>query len=112
FGVCNLDHPITCSKCESIFSFFEELKAAVGEKYFEILDEYQQKLIAWMAHHARKTYLNIHVRTNLEELDGEGAVMIVDYKMKILPQSVRETKTEFFGKRAGVFILYLFISKM
>ena len=25
--------------------------------------------------------------------------MIVDYKMKILPQSARETKTEFFGKR-------------
>ena len=52
-----------------------------------------------MAHHARKTYLNIHVRKNLEELDGEGAVIIVDYKMKILPQSARETKTEFFGKR-------------
>ena len=52
-----------------------------------------------MTHHARKTYLNIHVRKNLEELDGEGAVIIVDYKMKILPQSARETKTEFFGKR-------------
>ena len=52
-----------------------------------------------MAHHARKTYLNIHVRTNLDELDDKGAVMIVDYKMKILSQSSRETKTEFFGKR-------------
>ena len=50
-----------------------------------------------MAHHACKTYLNIHVRKNLE-LDREGAVIIVDYKMKILPQSVQETKTEFFEK--------------
>ncbi|RHZ51176.1 hypothetical protein Glove_482g7 [Diversispora epigaea] len=54
---------------------------------------------SWMAHYARKTYLNIHVQTNLEELDSEGAVIIVDYKMKILPQSARETKAEFFGKR-------------
>ncbi|CAG8784214.1 3202_t:CDS:2, partial [Rhizophagus irregularis] len=51
---CNLNHPITCSKCESIFSFFEKLKVAISEEYFEILDEYQQKLIAWMAHHITK----------------------------------------------------------
>ena len=98
FGDCNLDHPVTCSKCESLFSFFQELKAAISEEYFEVLDEYQQKLIAWMAHHACKTYLNIHVQTNLKELDEGGAVMIIDYKMKILPQSARETKTDFFGK--------------
>jgi hypothetical protein len=61
FGDCNLDHPVTCSKCESFFSFFQELKAVISEEHFEVLDEYQQKLIAWMAHHARKTYLNIHV---------------------------------------------------
>ncbi|UZO13203.1 uncharacterized protein OCT59_004708 [Rhizophagus irregularis] len=102
---------VTCSKCESIFSFFEELKAAMSEEYFEILDEYQQKLIAWMAHHARKTYLNIHVRTNLEELDEEGAVMIVDYKMRILPQSAHETKTEFFGKRGWSFHSVLVYTK-
>ncbi|GBB91846.1 hypothetical protein RclHR1_19260002 [Rhizophagus clarus] len=111
FGDCNLNHPVTCSKCESLFSFFQELKAVTSEEYFEVLDEYQQKLIAWMAHHARKTYLNIHVRTNLEELDGEGAVMIVDYKMRILPQSSRETKTEFFGKRGWSFHSVLVYTK-
>uniref|UniRef100_U9T958 Uncharacterized protein n=1 Tax=Rhizophagus irregularis (strain DAOM 181602 / DAOM 197198 / MUCL 43194) TaxID=747089 RepID=U9T958_RHIID len=88
-----------------------QLKAAISEEYFEILDEYQQKLIAWMAHHARKIYLNIHVRTNLEELDEEGAVMIVDYKMRILPQSARETKTEFFGKRGWSFHSVLVYTK-
>ncbi|GET02750.1 hypothetical protein GLOIN_2v326913 [Rhizophagus clarus] len=46
FGDCNLNHPVTCSKCESLFSFFEELKAAISEEYFNILDEYLQKLIA------------------------------------------------------------------
>ena len=28
-----------------------------------------------------------------------GAVIIVDYKMGILPYSARETKSQFFGKR-------------
>ncbi|PKY53609.1 hypothetical protein RhiirA4_471939 [Rhizophagus irregularis] len=75
FGDCNLNHPVTCSKCESIFSFFEELKAAI------------------------------------KELDEEGAVMIVDYKMRILPQSARETKTEFFGKRGWSFHSVLVYTK-
>ncbi|RHZ83505.1 hypothetical protein Glove_91g130 [Diversispora epigaea] len=86
FGACNLDHPIICSKCKNLFHFFDKLKDILSEQYSETLDEYKQKLIAWMAHHA-------------QELDGEGAVIIVDYKMKILPQSARETKAEFFGKR-------------
>ncbi|GET02435.1 hypothetical protein GLOIN_2v1530472 [Rhizophagus clarus] len=111
FGDCNLNHPVTCSKCESLFSFFQELKAVISEEYFEVLDKYQQKLIAWMAHYARKTYLNIHVRINLEELDGEGDVMIVDYKMRILPQSSQETKTEFFGKRGWSFYFVLVYTK-
>ncbi len=33
------------------------------------------------------------------ELDEKGAVFLVDYKMKILPQSARETKQEFYGKK-------------
>jgi len=33
------------------------------------------------------------------ELDERGAVFLVDYKMKILPQSARETKQDFYGKK-------------
>jgi len=82
-----------------LFSFFEQLKEQLGPEFNDTLVNYQEKLIAWMGHHARKTYLNIHVRTNLKELDADGAVLIVDYKMKILPTSSRETKKDFFGKR-------------
>src|SRR6266498_5661530 len=52
-----------------------------------------------MVHHTRKLYLNTHVQVNLDELDEDGAVIIVDYKMRILPCSARETKSQFFGKR-------------
>src|SRR5207302_1211196 len=37
--------------------------------------------------------------TNLLELDNDGALLIVDYEMRILPKTARETKAEFFGKR-------------
>ena len=58
-------------------------------EFHETLDNYKRKLIAWMAHHARKTYLNTYVQVSLNELDHEGAVCIVDYKMKILPQTAQ-----------------------
>ncbi|UZO23756.1 uncharacterized protein OCT59_016087 [Rhizophagus irregularis] len=96
FGDCNIDHPNTCSNCENLFSFFEQLKEQLGPEFNDTLVNYQEKLISWMGHHACKTYLNIYVRTNLEELDADGAVLIVDYKMKILPTSSRETKKDFF----------------
>ncbi len=52
-----------------------------------------------MAHHVRKTYLNVQVQVCLNELDEDDAVFIVDYKIKILSQSYRETKKNFFGKK-------------
>lgn len=45
FGVCNLNHPVTCIKCESLFYFFDKLKSELNEQYSEILDEHRQKLI-------------------------------------------------------------------
>ena len=33
------------------------------------------------------------------ELDKKGALIVVDYKMKILPKSARETKEQFFDKK-------------
>ncbi len=52
-----------------------------------------------MAHHVRKTYLNVQVQVCLNKLNKDGTVFIVDYKMRILPQSYRKTKKDFFGKR-------------
>jgi len=43
--------------------------------------------------------LNTHVQVNLDKLDENRAVIIVDYKMRILSYNARETKSQFFGKR-------------
>ena len=43
--------------------------------------------------------MNTQYKAALASLDNNGAVMIADYKMRILLQSARETKEQFFGKR-------------
>jgi len=46
-----------------------------------------------------KVFLNAQVNANLLDLDEKGAIIIVDYKMKILPKSAREIKSAFFEKK-------------
>jgi len=43
--------------------------------------------------------LNAQLNTRLAQLNFEEALFIVDYKMRILPKSARETKADFYGKR-------------
>ena len=81
FGICNLQHLEICDNCERLFHFFDLIKNNVNRELHESLDDYLKKLISWMGHHAQKLYLNTHVQVNLDELDEDGAVIIVDYKM-------------------------------
>ena len=66
--------------------------------FFEQLGQYQDQLIYYLAHQTRKIYLNAQFKASLLELNDDGALMVADYKMKILKKSTRETKEEFFGK--------------
>jgi len=88
-----------CDKCNYIFGVFEIIQQNINLEFQPILEEYQKKLIYFMGHHARKTYLNAQLNANLAQLSTEEALLIVDYKMKILPKSARETKADFYGKR-------------
>jgi len=47
----------------------------------------------------------------LANLDEDGALFVVDYKMRILPKSSRETKAEFFGKRGWTLHTILIFTK-
>ncbi|RHZ49143.1 hypothetical protein Glove_529g24 [Diversispora epigaea] len=88
-GICNHQHTIICNKCKDLFDFFDQLKSYINEELYETLENYMKKLFSWMGHHARKLYLNTQVQVNLDKLDENGAVIIVDYKMRILPQNAR-----------------------
>src|SRR5215204_6010398 len=95
FGECNASHTHACDKCQEIFLFFEELKSKLNT----CLLEFQNRLLYYISHQTRKVYLNAQFNAALLDLDENGAIIVVDYKMKILPKSSRETKQEFFGKK-------------
>ena len=94
FGNCQKMHFNTCMNCEGLFIFFKNLKNHLPPNLHRDLDEYQKKLIAFMSHHARKTYLNAQLPATLSQLNDDEALIIVDYKMHINPKKARETKDE------------------
>ncbi|RGB23224.1 hypothetical protein C1646_774829 [Rhizophagus diaphanus] len=65
---------------------------------YEDLDKYQRQLIAFMSHHAHKTYLSAQLPATFTQLNSDETLIIVDYKMRINPKKARETKDEWFGK--------------
>ncbi len=67
--------------------------------------------IYYLAHQAHKVYLNAQFNANLLDLDEKGAILVVDYKMKILPKSARETKAEFFEKKGWTLHMILMYTK-
>ncbi|PKB97337.1 hypothetical protein RhiirA5_431840 [Rhizophagus irregularis] len=99
FGECVEQHYSRCTACDQLFEVFTTLSHILGDLHNTLLSEYQEKLTCYLAHQTRKRYLSAQFNAALDELDDHDAVIIVDYKMRILPATARETKSEFFGKR-------------
>ncbi|PKB96579.1 hypothetical protein RhiirA5_470704 [Rhizophagus irregularis] len=111
FGVCTEQHTHASQEYAKLFTFFNRLKNQLSTDLHEDLDEYQNHLLYYLAHQVRKVYLNAQFNANLLDLDENGAVLVVDYKMKILPKSARETKAEFFGKKGWTLHTILMYTK-
>ncbi|RHZ78758.1 hypothetical protein Glove_156g31 [Diversispora epigaea] len=77
----------------------------------QLLNDKKEKLFHYYAHQTRKVFLNAQVQANLLELDSDRAVLIVDYKMRILPKSAREFKSEFFEKKGWTLYSILMYTK-
>ena len=98
FGECTLEHKTRCNTCDQLFILIDRLATILPES-LQTIEESQNKLCYFLAHQARKVHLNNQFKTKLLELDKDGAILVCDYKMRILPKSARETKEQFFGKR-------------
>lgn len=99
FGVCNKEHTYVSEDVGELVYLFSDMRSNIRQDLYKELDEYYDHLVYYLAHQVRKVYLNAQFNANLVELDEDGAVIVVDYKMKILPKSARETKSDFFGKK-------------
>lgn len=98
FGQCSQLHLETCAECKKLENLFATLVTLLPEETV-ILSENRKKLQYYWSHQARKTYLNAQFNAAILTLDKDGAIVVVDYKMRVLPKSAREIKSEFFGKK-------------
>lgn len=97
--MCNETHLSRCNECDKVFDLFTNLYVHISETKHHLLEEKKDYLYYYWSHQVRKIYLNSQFQANLLEIDNEGAVIIADYKMRILPKSARETKENFYAKR-------------
>ena len=111
FGTCTEGHNNRCTNCLQFYYFFDKLYSVFPFEEYEFLEDQQKRLCYYLAHQIRKVYLNAQFNANLLELDSEGALLVVDYKMRILPKTARETKQEFFGKKGWTLHTVLMYTK-
>ncbi|RHZ55862.1 hypothetical protein Glove_410g28 [Diversispora epigaea] len=111
FGECNELHKERCENCKQLFIVFQHLEQNLSSEHQQIFEESKEKFTYFLAHQARKKYLNSQYKAQLLDLNEDGAIMIADYKMKILPKSAREKKQEFFGKRGWSLHTILVLTK-
>ncbi|PKY13181.1 hypothetical protein RhiirB3_465254 [Rhizophagus irregularis] len=111
FGECNYYHTSRCADCDELFVFFDFLNTCVSSEQKTNLDQIKEQLKYYLSHQARKVYLNTQFKSSLAQLDEDGAIIVADYKMRILPKSARETKEQFFGKRGWTLHTILIFTK-
>ncbi|CAB4435616.1 unnamed protein product [Rhizophagus irregularis] len=111
FGECIQEHKSRCAMCDQLFVLIDHLTVVLPEDFQPTIEESRNKIYYFLAHQARKVYLNNQFKAKLSELDDDGAILVCDYKMRILPKSARETKEQFFGKRGWTLHTILVFTK-
>ena len=69
--------------------------------YHEEIQELQDRILYYLTHQTRKTYLNAQFNAALLDLNEDGAILVVDYKMKILPKTARCQPGQFVEPLTG-----------
>ena len=124
----NTPHKGPCRDCEETFElldimtqYVEEALANPGlsaqdqDEYAEISNELSLRradIIQWRSHIARKFVEEEYFRKQLQGLQDREAIVVCDWKMKILSMLHRETMNDFFGKRGTSCIGFMTLSHM
>jgi hypothetical protein len=81
FGECTQEHKTRCTTCDQLFMLIDQLAVTLPENFQSIIEESRNKLYYFLAHQARKVYLNSQLKAKPLELDYDGAILVCDYKM-------------------------------
>ena len=125
---CAHTHDKFCSDCDLPYRLFEELASviedgseqepleasknaeAAAKQFQERLKGLQSRTNYYIAHVIRATHEEKVKLTLLESLKEGECIIIMDWKMKFLPQKHRESMQEYFGKAGitwhGIYLLF------
>ena len=105
--VCDHQHTKTCSNCEELktmLNSFKQLKLSdsfdekeKGVIQYEV-SEAISKIETWKAHILTVIHQDSHKYDILAKLDGQTAMIIIDFAMNFLSRRYRESMSKWFGK--------------
>ena len=98
FGECQQEHTMACTNCYELYDLLKQLQQYKIFTFDEV-NTFRQKLLYWISHQVRKTYLSPQLNIALRNLDEYGAILLYNYKMKVTKKSAKEKKSDFFAKR-------------
>lgn len=106
--ICDHEHTNFCTSCENLdetkkpidqcfksLSFSDE---QIREELQYDIESYNEKIINWRNHYIRSVNQDLCKKDSLKQLKENQVFITADWTMKYLPQSFRETQSEWFGK--------------
>lgn len=106
---CQHSHTSTCESCDIMYNVKSEIQNVVESTNFPSIHEREEvkhdfevsaeKVLAWRDHSIRTVNQDTCKRDILENLKSHEVLIIADWAMKYLPQTFRETQSEWFGKQ-------------
>lgn len=105
---CDHEHSETCSSCHQVKNVTTEIaqclkgvhcEANVKEEIQHDVDLSCEKIVNWRNHCIRTVNQDACKRDILNDLREDQGFIIMDWAMKYLPQTFRETQSEWFGKQ-------------
>jgi hypothetical protein len=122
---CTEIHLGVCSRCFDSFAIFSKIDALIQSiklmtpqapsfeddiaLYSYQLDTCRQNLLEYRAHLVLKYDEREADKEEILNLQRHQAIVVCDWKMKILPMFFRETQQQFFGKRGTSMIGFMVI---
>lgn len=106
---CQHAHTGTCESCDIMYSVRTEIHTVIESTNFPSIQEREEvkhdfgvsaeKVWAWRDHLIRNVNQDLCKRNILQNLKSHEVLIIADWAMKYLPQTFRETQSEWFGKQ-------------
>ena len=104
-----------CEDCDIVLRFVQSMELAITKNTYtpsddtmeETLDYFRKRIVhdmeIYIAHVVRKTFESINKDKIINSMDmADTAVLIYDFKMKLMSMAYRESMVDFFGKRGIV----------